>query len=586
LKHVHAFLGLSLLLFLVSAAPSARHIPISPVIPADVPGGAPHADLATDARFAWGEFIALNWPATGVRRDEADPQRPFGSAGGPVVWETFRTNGEIYPPGGSATNKPHGFAPADPSYGYDAPPEYRYAVNAERPDGLVPPCDAKSSNDTPAAWVNLDATTQLGYAHLYTGLLGDKAGSDTVFRYTSKANRTMYRYVASKQFWYGWSMPISTAPPASDTPLYVAAYNFAVAVKDGFPKDGEYRTNRVDFPNGTIEIKAGFRRLTDKEKASGRWYQTRVRWYEPAGKTQCWREDVWGLAALHIMQKTETAPAFTYATFEQADVMGPGIEDEDGVPLTNGPPSTPAIFYKDGVYVAGCKDQKVPCLPIVTLGEGRCTPKKNLFYVQLGDSDKATRMPVGATTCYDRRLRKIPKAIIGVNAEAHRAIEEYERESGVRSPWRHYKLVSVQVTPFDLSEIGEYESKRGPATYYASNVIAESNYTTESFTGGFPSKTGDAPSQLASNSSFLPEYGSPKQFQNAFLLKPNGDLQKRAMMGGCMGCHGIGQVSGGDWSFIILGSATSDPDAYVPDPPPGKPARRFPDMFLRQGAGR
>jgi hypothetical protein len=52
-----------------------------------------------------------------------------------------------------------------------------------------------------------------------------------------------------------------------------------------------------------------------------------------------------------------------------------------------------------------------------------------------------------------------------------------------------------------------------------------------------------------------------------------------------MGCHGISQVSGGDWSFIDLVSAVSDPDAYTPDPPPGQPGPRFRDFFLKMTQG-
>lgn len=588
-------LFVSLLMGATTYRPAATRVSISPIIPVDVPGGAPNADLATAGRFAWNEMIALSWPATQARRDEADLQRPFG-ADGPVVWETFRQNSEISPAGSDADHPPHGYSATDSSYGYDAPPQYLYATTATlvdgkttapRPGGVVPPCDSNAPARQPA-WVNLDATTQLGYAHLYAGSLGDTAGATNVFRFASKANRTMYRYIAGNRFWWGWGPPWGDAPPAGSPPILVAAYNFAQAMKENFPATGPgsaYRTNRVDFPNGTIEIKAGFRRLTDAEKKSGRFYQTRVRYYDWSGgqpSVQCWREDMWGLAGLHIMQKTKSAPAFTYATFEQADIMGPGVEDENGTPLTKGPATTPDVHYEDGVYDAKCEKD---CTPRVTLSGAPCRPAKNLYYTQLADNGQATRMPVGSTVCYNRRLRRIPEAIVGVNREAHDAIARYEDEHGIHSPWRYYKLVNVQVMPFDYSEIGGDETPRGAATYYTSNVVAESNYTTETFTGGFPSHSGDAPSKLYVNSRFAEESGPPVQYQNAFLLASNGDLQKRVMMGGCMGCHGISQVSGGDWSFIALVSATKDPDAYIPDPPPGKTAPRIPTLFVTMTKG-
>ena len=56
---------------------------VSPVLPDDIPGGAPNADQTEAAIFAWKEFIALNWPAveqTGAvgTRGKADATIEFG----------------------------------------------------------------------------------------------------------------------------------------------------------------------------------------------------------------------------------------------------------------------------------------------------------------------------------------------------------------------------------------------------------------------------------------------------------------------------------------------------------------------------
>src|SRR6185436_8892988 len=54
---------------------------------------------------------------------------------------------------------------------------------------------------------------------------------------------------------------------------------------------------------------------------------------------------VWGLVALHIIQKTPTAPYFIYATFSQADNIldsnGNCVEDVNGK-LVTGPCATPS----------------------------------------------------------------------------------------------------------------------------------------------------------------------------------------------------------------------------------------------------
>ena len=106
----------------------------------------------------------------------------------------------------------------------------------------------------------------------------------------------------------------------------------------------------VSLPYGTIEIKAGWRPLNPSELASGHFHTQPVRFYEQvsSGSTAaCYRDAVWGLVALHIIQKTPSAPYFIYATFEQADniktAAGAPIEDADGnivVPQT-APPTTP-----------------------------------------------------------------------------------------------------------------------------------------------------------------------------------------------------------------------------------------------------
>ena len=57
-------------------------------MPADVPGGAEHADLRTASQYAWQEFIAMNWPAKAGVRDTPDPQSKFGqpvAPGGALV---------------------------------------------------------------------------------------------------------------------------------------------------------------------------------------------------------------------------------------------------------------------------------------------------------------------------------------------------------------------------------------------------------------------------------------------------------------------------------------------------------------------
>lgn len=98
---------------------------------------------------------------------------------------------------------------------------------------------------------------------------------------------------------------------------------FEFLVKEGlYSLDGQERfratKRRVDFPVGTINVKAHWRQFTSTEIASGlpaRFYTA-----EEDGK-------VWGLIGFHITSKD--LPNWFWATFEQVDNPQPEIPDRD-----------------------------------------------------------------------------------------------------------------------------------------------------------------------------------------------------------------------------------------------------------------
>ena len=81
---------------------------------------------------------------------------------------------------------------------------------------------------------------------------------------------------------------------------------------------------------GTVEIKSAWRPLNAYDNPA-RFHVQTVRFYEDKGPNNsiCYFEQKWGLIALHIIQKTPSAPAFIYATFEQAD----NIRQPNGTPV-------------------------------------------------------------------------------------------------------------------------------------------------------------------------------------------------------------------------------------------------------------
>ena len=329
------------------------------------------------AVFAWQEFIALNWPAvtqTGAvgNRETPDTTKKFGAVdptlGTPLVWETFRHKVEIYP--GSGT--PHGGA------NYDALPQYVYNTSlptaiAKPPgvgtsDGQVLPCDVADPN-TP--WNNLDEQSEIGLDQMFAGAGPGAQFTGQQILYEAKANRTEYNYV----FQNGWYAKGSA--PTAATIKYL---------QDNQQSPPPGYTGQVSFLNGTIELKAAWRELTATELASGRFHTAMVRFYQTlASGFPCYQDAQWGLVALHIIQKTPTAPYFIYATFGQADNLrtaaGASVEDENGNLIANqtANPLDPMITSQNAVPANPPTPSSVQTLSPAT---AHSTPPTNLLYYE------------------------------------------------------------------------------------------------------------------------------------------------------------------------------------------------------------
>ncbi|MCG6863731.1 MAG: hypothetical protein LJE70_21120, partial [Chromatiaceae bacterium] len=322
-------------------------IEISPEVPDDIRGGAVDANVVQAARFAWQEFIALNWPAdtTNEQRDVPDENATFGdpSFDGPLVWHTFRHKVETFP----GTGIPHGYVDKpSQDFGYNSlPPVYTYAEEFGE-NGDIPPCPGQKAVPNPAL-INLDEVSQIGLDTMFAGVAPDDTAPEInsfpqVLRFLAKTNKTYYEYVVDGNALITGGDPLYTHPTPCPTdfndPGYfhtycVAQRNFTkVSGGGGFPDT--IQSYFVDFPAGTILAKGAFRPLTQEEMDSGRFYTTRVRYYEDDGVDSepgdlCYREAVWGMVGLHIIHKTPTAPNFVFATFEQVD----NLLTEDGQPV-------------------------------------------------------------------------------------------------------------------------------------------------------------------------------------------------------------------------------------------------------------
>ena len=515
-------------------------------VPVDIPGGAANASFREAAIFAWHEFIALNWPALSGVRDTPDNEKLFGDPDheGPLVWHTFRHKVELYPGSGN----PPGFV-NDPAqdFGYDSvPPKYVYA------EGEIEPCEGQEPVTSPA-WINVDEVTQIGSNFMFAGAAPTESLTNSepqLIRFLAKGNREEYIYVVDPELslWNHSSSP-------SDEPYWDMVNNFqAVANGNGSPT--VFPGPVIDFPDGTIETKGAFRELTQAEKESGRFYTTTVRYYEESQSvpgTACYREAEWGLAAMHIIHKTPSAPYFIYTTIEQIDNIltqsGLPVEDTSGS-LINKPEdvasTTPGLEYRDGI---------LPRLRI--RGDRFCeNPGQRLFYLEI-----TSGLPRGGAICQNFRDFAIPETVIQVNSDAHEAIRHYNEENGLEdSVWLYYKITNVQWRPFDVREIDEEnpESRNNIATFYLSDSVIETDFPLQQFRGRtyFNTLAGagiqtDIPANF---DKFDPRRDT---YQNVLVFDGD-ELTETYNMGGCMGCHAASQST--DFSFILGGGRVQSPE--------------------------
>jgi hypothetical protein len=521
-------------------------VPVCPVLPTDIPGGAPNATLQQAAVFAWQEFIALNWPAVAQsgqqgNRETADTTKFFSdpaytSATRPLVWHTYRGKVEIFPgaglpPGSSATEALQSLklankgSAAKPYYGYDALPSYVYS------SPIQPASTSTSSSTVP--WINLDEKSQIGLDQIYAGVASaNTQGPGNQILFAAKANRTEFDYIAPLGWWAGTAGGV----PLAKTAAYVQR-NLAS------PPAGS--TNLVSFPYGTIELKSAWRKLAPNEDPS-RFYTTTARYYVNNSGTREYVDDTFALVALHIIQKTPTAPYFIFATFEQADNItdanGNPVEDADGNFIGQPVPAsafTPDIISQNAMD--GGVQTFLPKRSNVSDAGGQ------LYFQNTPDAGL-----VDGTVLVNRRKHAIPRDVVLVNKAAHQAIASYVKQNlpGTKSPWLYYKLINVQSAPIGGKIPGDDYTKANAATFYQANSVVETDYNLQVFSGQF------YPGSYASLQNTITDFnanGTP--FVNVAHAKTGYN------MGGCMGCHGNAQQGGADFSFLLKFGPVSQPDA-------------------------
>jgi hypothetical protein len=94
-------------------APNPPPVTISPQLPSDVcvPVGFPTNPIQFFDDFSWRSFIALVWPVENGARGTPDAFKSIGPVSGPLVFETFKADWEVFQPSPDGINPPPAPAP-------------------------------------------------------------------------------------------------------------------------------------------------------------------------------------------------------------------------------------------------------------------------------------------------------------------------------------------------------------------------------------------------------------------------------------------------------------------------------------------
>jgi hypothetical protein len=202
-------------------------------------------------------------------------------------------------------------------------------------------------------------------------------------------------------------------------------------------------------------------------------------------------------------------------------------------------------------------DPSQPAPTVKAAGPYCAQPGARLYF---HENPKLGTLPSGGNICVNRRWNAIPSGIVTVNVAAHQAISAYLAQSGGKSPWLYYKLVNVQATPVDVTQMNNPRFST-TQSYYMANSVIETDYSLGEFTGNLVK---GAPSNVVKNGDLITPYYNVTllPFQTSKLTT----LEQPLRMGGCAGCHGSATSAGQSASFA-LGDNVAKPestDAFKP----------------------
>jgi hypothetical protein len=341
--------------------------PVVPSEPALDSAGTPEARMQAYDRFSWQEFIALNWPATDSRRGEPDRAKAFGAPAEWVVWGSWKSLGELFP------GKPEAH---------------------------------------PSEWD--DFAADLALPELATGTAAKPVPYDKIPKETAGKVKVLHQAAKLVRFNQApFASPITMGPLVAQNGRVVRYETRVNRIAYDYIRDNKLYSRKIleatslNFPAGSIHVKAAWLELNDAQIKGGRFYTIRAKvltgWTADDAQSPILEDRDVGLVGLHIVHKTEKHPDWIWTTFEHVD----NLLAEDG------PGTPPATF--------SC--QKPPA----AIAAANQSPPA----VERGNPFPTTPVEVA-------RMNPIDPATDKINAEfqGHPQV--------AKTVWRNYKLVGTQ----------------------------------------------------------------------------------------------------------------------------------------------
>lgn len=540
--------------------------------------------------WAWASFAAMNWPAkadanqpTGYVRGIPDLTKSFTGASSTdvLVWETFKEKREVFntsvTPGTwqqltyspSQTIQPQGgqVPPCNPAAAQKAAKlpggAHRRILQASKlapqlntgPNSLDETAEVASpaqeaTNALCAGYTGTALTqcqqtfpppspNQLGTPYSPT-VLNPRPGvgprvydpNNNLLFYEVRLNYDYFNYVVSNglnnvnppsgqnppapkiqpPYALPWRTSAQAGPQNSQQTNEVTKYEASVAVS-------AYGSAPTTPPGvGSIQIKSAWMMMQNPDPSfhttEAIWFQTNTA--SPVGV--CYDVNTFGLIALHIIQRVHMGASSAAET----DALGGTFifATWEHNSIANGAGYSYVSFLSQGGA-----DQANP------------TP-----YPTLNNAIPVTRQqsyPLSST-------QGVTQSVYG--------------QLPANSVWRNYRLIGTQ---FYAAAGNATNSLKYNQPYYLANLVVETNNGLQNFQGLPPNIT-----PVSTYKGFTPTTGAYNP------NVPNVSWGSTAYnMGGCMGCHGVAQLLGSNFSFVLLdglrGAGIDTPtDVSIPPDPP------------------